>query len=182
MKAIRKNQKLFVTPLISTILALSAGPAHATGMFGEESLIGDFVIAADGGFVALTPFAQEPLRLSVALVGRLTFDGAGQVQGEWTVSFHHEVVPFGVRSHFKAVGEYDVESNGHMFMDFEEFKVEPPPADDGVADALPSFECYIVARLAEARCVLNQLISLQQGPENPVPEPITLSGSLLRQK
>lgn len=182
MKANRKNQKKFVTPLIAIILALSAGGAHSAGMFGAHSLRGDFVISADGGFVALTPFGPNPLRLSVALVGQLTFDGVGHVHGEWTIAYHNAAVPIGVRSHFDAVGEYSVESNGHMFMEFEEFKVEPPPADDGVVDARPGFECYIVARQAEARCMLNSLISLQQGPENPLPVPVTLLGSLLRQK
>lgn len=178
---IRNSKKMIAVPVIAGFLALSAGIADATGMFGAESLNGDFVISADGGFVALTPFAPDPLRLSVSMVGHLTLDGRGQVQGNWTISFHNAAVPFGVRSHYETVGTYEVTANGHMFMEFEEFQIEPPAADDGVADGIVGFECYIVKRQREARCILNTLISLQQGPD-PVPEPVTLSGSLLRQR
>lgn len=166
--------------IVAIILLSSAGSAGSTGLFGTESLNGDYVVSADGGFVALTPFAEDPLRLSVAMVGRLTFDGNGLVSGNWTISFHNAAVPFGVRSRFATIGSYEVATDGHMFMRFEEFKIEPPSSDDGVADAEVGFECYIVRRNLNARCVLNTLISFGQGPE-PVPEPVTLSGSLLRQ-
>jgi hypothetical protein len=181
MKLIHNSRITIVTPIIGAFLALSAGGSEAAGKFGTESLYGDFVISADGGFVAMTPFAPGPLRLSVALVGRLTFDGIGQVGGEWTVVFHNAAVPVGIRSHFEPAGTYYVASNGHLFIDVQEFKVEPPAADDGIADAIVGFECYIVQRQKEARCILHTLISLQQGSD-PVPEPITLSGSLLRQR
>jgi hypothetical protein len=180
MKITRKNHPLIATSVLACALALGTGGANATGLFGPESLNGDFVVAADGGFVAQTPFAPSPLRLNIALVGRLTLDGNGGAGGEYTISFHHEAVPFGVRSHFKAVGSYEIAPNGHMFIELQEFKVEPPPDDDGVADGIVRFECYVVRRQAEARCVVNSLISLQQGPD-PVPEPVTMSGSLLRQ-
>jgi hypothetical protein len=162
-------------------LALTAGGAHATGTFGAESLHGAYVISADGGFVAMTPFSPDPLRLNVAMVGRLTFDAAGQAHGEWTISFHHASVPFGVVSRFETVGTYSVAASGRTIMEFEEFKIEPPADDDGMADGIVGFECYIVQRRAEARCILNVLVSLQQGP-NPVPQPVTMLGTLLRQR
>lgn len=177
---ISTRQKATAVPVLAVVMVLSASSAESTGLFGTESLNGDYVVAADGGFVALTPFAANPLRLSVAMVGRLTFDGNGLAHGNWTISFHNAAVPFGVRSHFETTGSYDVATDGHMFMEFEEFKIEPPASDDGVADAIVGFECYIVRRQLEAQCVLNTLISLGQGPD-PVPEPVTLSGSLLRQ-
>lgn len=175
-----KIRKRVAMPMTVGILVLFAGAAESTGMFGTESLNGDYVISADGGFVALTPFAADPLRLNVAMVGRLTLDGNGFAHGNWTISFHHAAVPIGVRSHFETTGTYEVATDGHMFMEFEEFKIEPPASDDGIADAVVGFECYIVKRQQEARCILNTLISLGQGPD-PVPEPVTMSGSLLRQ-
>ena len=163
------------------ILVLSMGGANATGTFGAESLNGDYVISADGGFVAMTPFSPDPLRLNVAMVGRLTFDAAGQALGEWTISFHHAAVPFGANSRFETAGSYSVAANGHLVMEFEEFRVEPPSGANGMPDGIVGFECYIVQRLAEARCILNVLVSLQQGPA-PVTQPVTMSGSLLRQR
>jgi hypothetical protein len=70
------------------------------------------------------------------MVGRLSFNGNGVVQGNWTISFHNAAVPFGVRSHFETTGTYVVATDGHMFMEFEEFKIEPPASDDGVADGI----------------------------------------------
>lgn len=180
MKIIRKNYPIFATSALTCILALGTGGANATGLFGPESLNGEFVLSADGGFVAQTPFAPSPIRLNAAIIGVFMLDGNGQVSEEYTVSFHHEVVPIGIRSRFEAVGTYEIAPNGHMLMEFQEYKIEPPAEDDGIADGIARLECYIVRRQAEARCVLNSLISLQQGP-NPVPEPITMSGSLLRQ-
>ena len=176
-----KIRKEVAMPVIAACLALASGSAESTGMYGPESLNGEYVISADGGFVALTPFAANPLRLNVAMVGRLVFDGSGLVHGNWTISFHNAVVPFGVRSHFETTGTYEVATDGHMFMEFEEFRIEPPASDDGIADGIVGFECYVVQRHQEARCVLNTLMSLAQGPD-PVPEPVTLSGSLLRQR
>jgi len=181
VKNFRKWGPTTLVSCIACIAALAARDALSADSFGEESLNGDFVISADGGFVALTPFSLDPLRLDVAMVGRLSFDGAGHVDGEWTISFHNAVVPIGVRSRFETTGTYDIEANGHMFMDFQEFKVEPPANDDGIADANVGFECYIVQRQEEARCVLNSLESLQQG-QDPVAEPVTLSGRLRRQR
>jgi hypothetical protein len=162
---------------IAALAVLFGGSAHASGMFSTQSLRGDFVIDGDGGFVASTPFAPEPLRLNVAIVGRLTFDGVGRAHGEWTIVFHNAVVPFNVSSHFQTEGTYVIEPNGRMFMDFEEFKVEPPADDDGVADGLVGFECYLVQRQQEARCILNSLISAELGPE-----PVTLPVSLVQQR
>lgn len=177
----QNKQRIAVAALLAGSLTIAASSANATGMFGTESLNGDFVISADGGFVALTPFAPAPLRLSVSMVGHLVFDGNGRAHGNWSISFHNAAVPIGIRSHFETVGTYDVASDGHMFMEFEEFKIEPPGENDGEADGIVGFECYIVQRQQEARCILNTLLSLQQGPE-PLPEPVTLSGSLLRQR
>lgn len=176
-----KKRPPVATSMIAISLLLLAGSAGSSGLYGTESLNGEYVVSADGGFVAMTPFAPDPLRLSVAMVGRLTFDGNGLVSGHWTISFHNAAVPFGVRSRFQATGSYEVATDGHMFMEFEEFKVEPPASDDGVADGIVGFECYIVKRQQEARCVLNTLVSLTQGPD-PVPEPVTLAGMLLRQR
>lgn len=175
------NSKGVIAALFMVLLALSGTGAKASDMFGIESLNGDFVVAADGGFVAQTPFATDPLRLNVAMVGRISFDGNGLANGNWTISFHNAAVPIGVRSQFRTMGTYQVEADGHLFMEFEEFKIDPVNGDDGVADAIVGFECYIVRRQQEARCVLNSLVSLIQGPE-PVAEPVTLSGTLLRQR
>lgn len=172
--------RAFVVPAIAGFLSVAAGVSHAAGSFGAQSMTGEFVISADGGFVAMTPFSASPLRLNVSLIGRLWFDGDSRAYGEWTIAFHHAAVPFTARSHFETVGTYEVTANGRMVMEFEEFKVEPPAQDDGIADGIVGFECYIVQRQQEARCILNSLTSLQQGPE-PVPEPVTMSGILLRQ-
>ncbi|MDX1508298.1 MAG: hypothetical protein R3358_08465 [Woeseiaceae bacterium] len=177
---IKKNPRILAISVLAAVLTLFAGGAGSTGMYGTGSLNGDFIISADGGFVAMTPFAADPLRLNVAMIGRLTFDGNGRATGEWTISFHNAAVPFGVRSRFEASGSYEVAADGHMFMEFEEFRIEPPADNDGIADAAVGFECYIVRRQQEARCVLNTLISFGQGPE-PVPEPVTMLGSLERQ-
>ena len=174
-------RKLRCTGVTVGFLALTTAVAHATGTFGAESLKGNYVMAVDGGFVAMTPFSPEPLRMNVAMVGRLTYDGAGQAHGEWTISFHHPAVPFGVRSRFEAAGTYSVAADGHVIMEFEEYRIEPPANNGGMPDGIVGFECYIVQRQAEARCLLNVLFSLQQGP-GPVPQPVTMSGSLRRQR
>ena len=177
MRRIPRIRRAVTRGSIAAIAVLFGSAVHAAGMFSEQSLQGDFVIDGDGGFVALTPFSQEPLQLNVAIVGRLTFDGAGQAHGEWTIVFHNAAVPFNVRSHFEAEGTYAIEPNGRMFMDFAEFKVEPPDDDDGVADAFVGFECYLVQRQREARYILDSLISAVLGPE-----PVTLSVSLVQQR
>jgi hypothetical protein len=177
MKALNTSRTV---RLIATAMLL-LGPgygARADEIFGAQSLRGVQILSLNGSFSsAPPPFTGDRVRLDASAVGRLQFDGNGQVWGEYTLTFHTPTVPVGIRTRFSVFGTYRVEPDGRLLIETDEYVIEPPERRDDVRDNAVTYECYLVQRQKAARCVLQSLVTFQQGPE-PIPLPVAMTGTL----
>ena len=170
---------------VSALLALGvlAPPAALSqGVYDNGVIRGNYVLSFDGIFSsAPPPFSGPALPFEAAQVGRLTFDGAGMAWGEATLTFHHHEVPFSVVSRVALSGTYGVAPNGNITINLDEYPLDGNGEPASMRFASITYECYVLRRRLVARCVLNSLISYQQGPE-PRNLPVTMSGSIERQR
>jgi len=149
--------------------------------FNNASLHGIYVFSFDGAFSsAPPPFSGDVLEFQTAQVGRLEFDGAGLLQGETMLAFHHPTIPFGIRSRKALLGAYTVDPTGRTVLESHEYSLGTNGEPVGIRTNSAIYECQIVHRQQLAKCVMHSLISYQQGP-NPRELPVTMSGSLQRQ-
>lgn len=178
-----KSQTIRKLPLVALFTCILGSPptAEAWGDFDNGTLRGTFVLSVDGTFIsAPPPFTGDVLPFKAAQIGRLVFDGTGLVWGEATLTFHHPDVPFAVISRVALNGTYDIVPNGRVVINLDEFPLDTNGEPGSIRANSVTLECYVVRRQLQARCVLNSLISYQQGPQ-PRSLPVTMSGSLQRQ-
>lgn len=155
--------------------------ALSQGNLDSRALRGAYVLSLDGTFSsAPPPFTGDVLPFEAAQVGRLVFDGAGLAWGEVTLTFHHPDIPFAVISRISLHGTYNVSPTGRAIISLDEFPIGVNGEPGSVRTNSVVFECYVVRRRLQSRCVLHTLISYQQGPE-PRNLPVTMSGLLQRQ-
>jgi hypothetical protein len=177
MNVLNANKTVY---LIATAMLL-IGPglgARADEIFGTQSLRGAQILSFHGSFSsAPPPFTGDRVRLDASQVGRLQFDGNGQVWGEYTLTFHTPTVPLAIRTRFSVFGTYRVEPDGRLLIETEEYVIEPQERRDDLRDNAVTYECYLVQRQRAARCVLQSLVTFQQGPE-PIPLPVAMTGML----
>lgn len=149
--------------------------------FNNASLRGMYIFSFDGGFSsAPPPFSGDVLEFRAAQVGQLEFDGAGLLQGETILVFHHPTIPFGVRSRRALLGAYTIYPTGRTMLEIDEYSLDANGQPGGIRTNSAIYECQIVQRQQLAECVMHSLISYQQGPD-PRELPVTMSGSLQRQ-
>lgn len=167
--------RIFRHLVFITILA-TAAPAAADNepMYGNHSMQGVFSFAIHGSFSsAPPPFMGARENFSFSQVGLYYFDGQGNVDGEFSLAFQN--APSGGNySTATEVGTYSISEDGRMIVWFEDFRGDFP-INTVVLD------CVIVRKRKLARCVMVELISLQQGP-NPVALPVTGLGQFERQR
>jgi hypothetical protein len=169
-------------PICMLLFGLPAMVASAEENFGVDSFSGSYVMTFHGSFSSAPPppLPNVVLDFEAAQVGRLTFDGGGQVDGAYTLTFHNPEIPFPIRSRFAVRATYSVGSDGHLVIEAEEFRID---ASGGVGETpanAVTYECYIVQSRRLAECLQHSLISYQQGPTEKL-LPHTMSGSLQRQ-
>lgn len=177
-RRLARSRVCMAVALLATVVCTSA---VAQGLFGIRSIDGTYVATLDGAFSsAPPPFTGERLKFDAALVGLFKFDGAGQMSGIFTLTFHNPALPFAVRSRTAIHGTYSVAADGYLVIEAEEFGLDASGTPSPTRDNSVTYECYIAERNTLANCVLHSLITYQQGPE-PVVLPVTMSGTLRRQ-
>ena len=164
------RQLVFLTFLAAAVSAA----ADDEPMYGNHSMQGVFSFAIHGSFSsAPPPFLGARENFFFSQVGLYHFDGQGNVNGEFSLAFQN-ATSGGNYSTATEVGNYSISEDGRMIVWFEDFRGDFP-INTVILD------CVIVRKRKLARCVMVELVSLQQGPE-PVPLPVTGIGVFERRR